>query len=87
VVQVHRITQQICFRKNIPRPPETPGAAGSTKKPKAPKSSSLEDSNKRPLASERQTSTLISEASVGKEAEDRRASRKKSRKERSTTAV
>ncbi|CAM6018413.1 unnamed protein product [Sphagnum balticum] len=38
---VRRITQQVCFRKNIPRPPETP-AAGSTKKPKAPKSSSLE---------------------------------------------
>jgi hypothetical protein len=48
---------------------------------------SCADSNKRPLGSERQTSTLISEASVGKEAEDRRASRKKSRKERSTTAV
>ncbi|KAH9549483.1 hypothetical protein CY35_10G022500 [Sphagnum magellanicum] len=86
-LSVHRITQQICFRKNIPRPPETPAAAGSTKKPKAGKPSSLEDSNKRPLASERQTSTLISEASVGKEAEDRTASRKKSRKERSTTAV
>ncbi len=42
VVQVHRITKHVCFRKNIPRPPETPAAAGSTKKAKAPKSSSLE---------------------------------------------
>jgi hypothetical protein len=39
---VHRITKHVCFRKNIPRPPETPAAAGSTKKAKAPKSSSLE---------------------------------------------
>jgi hypothetical protein len=44
-------------------------------------------SNKRPLTSERQTSTLIFEASIGKEVKERRAKRKKSRKKRLTTIV
>jgi hypothetical protein len=42
---------------------------------------------KRPLTFKRQTSTLIYEASVGKEVKDRRAKRKKFKKKRLTIVI
>ncbi len=44
-------------------------------------------SNKRPLAFERQTSTLISKTLVGKEVKDMRAKKKKPKKKILTTII